>query len=72
MASEILMSISKDEVEKARLRSMLKYQLDLQSDMAYERQQGILEGEAKGKQEILKLLKSGKSPEEILREYGTE
>ena len=28
------------------------------------------EGQAEGQEEILKLLKSGKSPEEIIKEYG--
>ena len=87
MASEILMSISKDEVEKARLRSEYKYQLDLQSQVVHAkrqgRQEGLQEGEAKGRQEgkqegrleerkeTLKLLKSGKSLEEIIRDYST-
>ena len=71
MASEILMTISKDEVEKARLRSEYKYQLDLQSKMVYAERKGKQEGLLEGKQEILDLLKSGKSPEEILKEYGT-
>jgi hypothetical protein len=68
MASEILMSISKDEAEKARLLSEYKYQLDLQSKLVHAKRQGRQEE----RQEIIKLLKSGKSPEEILREYGME
>jgi len=82
MASEVLMSISKDEVERARLMSEYKYQLDLQSKIAYAKRQGLQEGEAKGmkkgrkegmlegRQEILDLLKSGKSAEEIIRDYS--
>jgi hypothetical protein len=31
MASEVLMTISRDEVERARLQSELKYKLDKQS-----------------------------------------
>ncbi|MCL2068052.1 MAG: hypothetical protein FWG99_11400 [Treponema sp.] len=61
MASEVLMSISKDEVERARLMSEYKYELDIQSK--------LVTAERKGKQEIIDLLKSGKSPEEIIRNY---
>jgi len=62
MASEVLMSISKDEVERARLMSEYKYQLDLQSKISYAKREG--------RQEILDLLKSGKSAEEIIRDYN--
>jgi hypothetical protein len=62
MASEVLMSISKDEAERARLMSEFKYQMDTQSKIGYARREG--------RKEIIELLKSGKSPEEILRDYG--
>jgi len=65
MASEVLMTISKDEQERARLMSELKYELDTQSKMTYARNEGRAEGEMK----IINLLKSGKSPEDILKEY---
>ena len=65
MASEVLINISKDEIEQARLRSELKYELDTQSKLAYAEQKG----EKKGEQNIINLLKSGKSPEEIISEY---
>ena len=71
MASEVLISISKDEVERARLMSEYKYQLDLQSKMVHARRQGLQEGEAKGRREILDLLKNGKSPEDIIRDYDS-
>ena len=75
MASEVLLTISKDEVERARLRSEEKYQLDTQSKMAYAMQKGMQEGMQKGMQkgmqEIIDLLKSGKSPEEIIKDYGS-
>ena len=70
MASEVLISISKDEIERARLLSDYKYQLDIQSKLVYAKREGKLEGEKKGKQEIIELLKSGKSPEEIIRDYN--
>jgi hypothetical protein len=64
MASEVLMTISKDEVERARLISELKYQLDTQSKLVHAKREG--------EQNIIKLLKSGKSPEEIIRDYGKQ
>jgi predicted transposase/invertase (TIGR01784 family) len=68
MASEVLMTISKDEVERARLMSGYKYQLDLQSKITYAKREGKLEG----RQEILDLLKSGKSAEEIIKDYSNK
>jgi len=72
MASEVLISISKDEVERARLMSEYKYQLDLQSKITYAKRQGKLEGKLEGRQEILDLLKSGKSAEEIIKDYSNK
>ena len=76
MASEVLISISKDEEERFRLMSELKYELDLQSKMTYAKQQGRQEGrqegKQEGKQEIIDLLKSGKSVEEIIRDYSNK
>jgi len=69
MASEMLITISKDEIERARLESELKYELDTQSKLAYAKQEGREEGWKEGKLKIIDLLKSGKSPEEIIREY---
>jgi len=37
MASEVLLTISRDEVERARLESEYKYEVDLQSKIVYER-----------------------------------
>jgi hypothetical protein len=68
MASEVLISISKDEIERARLMSEYKYELDLQSKMVYAKRQGLQEG----RQEILELLKSGKSAEEIIKDFSKE
>jgi predicted transposase/invertase (TIGR01784 family) len=48
MASEVLMSISKDEVERARLVSEYKYQLDTQSKLVHAKREGIREGLQKG------------------------
>ena len=65
MASEVLIEISKDEIEQARLESELKYELDTQSNLTYAKREGRKEGQ----QDIIDLLKSGKSPKEIIQEY---
>ena len=62
MASEILKSISKDEKERFRLMSEEKYQLDIQNELTHAKREGRREAE----QKMIDLLKSGKSPEEIL------
>ena len=97
MANEVLMTVSKDEIERARLLSELKYELDMQSARVHAEKKGRKagleegheegfkegekigkekgekkgrrEGEKKGEKRIIDLLKSGKSPEEIIREY---
>ena len=69
MASEILKDISKDEIERFRLLSEYKYQLDTQSKLVTAERRGMEKGIQKGKQEIIELLKNGKSPEEILKDY---
>jgi hypothetical protein len=62
MASEVLMSISKDEIERARLMSEYKYVVDTQSKVVHARREG--------RQDIIDLLKSGKSPEAIIRDFS--
>ena len=44
MASEVLLNISKDEAERARLMSEYKYQLDMQSKLVHAKRQGLQEG----------------------------
>jgi len=51
MASEVLMTISKDEIERARLLSELKYELDNQSMRVEAKREGIREGREEGIQE---------------------
>ncbi|GHT51969.1 hypothetical protein FACS1894102_7800 [Spirochaetia bacterium] len=70
MASEVLISISRDEVERARLMSEYKYVTDHQSKMVQAKREGIAEGRNEGRNELLDLLKSGKTPEEIIGLYG--
>ncbi|MCL2025601.1 MAG: hypothetical protein FWG92_02220 [Leptospirales bacterium] len=74
MASKLLKNISQDEIERVRVMSEYKYKLDAQSDRVYAERKGMEKGIKKGRQEekqkIIDLLKSGKSPEEILKEYN--
>jgi predicted transposase/invertase (TIGR01784 family) len=67
MASELLMRISKDHAERLELMSIEKHQLDIQSKIVTAERKGI----QKGKQEIIDMLKSGKSPEEIIKSFST-
>jgi hypothetical protein len=83
MASEVLMTISRDDVERARLMSEYKYELDTQSRVVYAWQQGEQEGRKEGEQdgrreghreeklEILKLFDAGCSAEEIREQLKT-
>ena len=48
MAAEVLLTISRDEVERARLRSEEKNLLDIQSEMVHERREGRREGKREG------------------------
>jgi predicted transposase/invertase (TIGR01784 family) len=51
MASEVLIKVSKDEVERARLLSEYKYVLDTQSKLATARREGREEGRKEGREE---------------------
>jgi predicted transposase/invertase (TIGR01784 family) len=53
MASEVLITISKDEVERARLMSEYKYAVDLQSKVVQAKREGRREGLQKGRREGL-------------------
>jgi hypothetical protein len=69
MASEVLITITKEEREQAWLMSREKYELDTQSDLAYAKQEGMREGELRGRQEdiqyVLGLIGQWRSLEEI-------
>ena len=81
MVSEALAAFTKDEIEYYHQISKEKYELDMQSKITYERkqaiqegmqegmQQGLQQGMQKGRQEVINLLKSGKSLEQIITEY---
>jgi predicted transposase/invertase (TIGR01784 family) len=58
MASQVLITISKEEREQAWLRSREKYILDTQSNLSYARQ----EGEAKGTLKIARKMKKMEMP----------
>jgi predicted transposase YdaD len=51
MASEVLMTISRDEAERARLMSEFKYETDTQSKIGYARKEGRKEGRVEGRKE---------------------
>ena len=48
MASQVLLNISKDDIERARRMSEEKYELDLQSEITYAKQQGMQQGIQEG------------------------
>jgi predicted transposase/invertase (TIGR01784 family) len=58
MAGEVLMTISRDEVERARLMSEFKYEIDTQSKIGYARKEGRSEGRTEGRQEVARNLKA--------------
>jgi predicted transposase/invertase (TIGR01784 family) len=80
MASEVLMTISKDEIERMRLMSEYKYQLDTQSALVHAKREGRAEGLAEGlekgrveKLEIaMNLVKMGLSVETIVSATGLD
>ena len=51
MASEVLLEISRDEVERVRLMSEYKYQLDIQSKLVQAKRQARKEGREEGREE---------------------
>ena len=51
MASQVLITVSKDERERALLESEYKYHVDLQSKLVTAKREGISEGITKGKRE---------------------
>ena len=69
MTSKLLKSISKDEIERARLMSEYKYQLDTQSKMVTAKREGMERGMKKGMKKgldyVLELMTQGLSNEEI-------
>jgi len=68
MASTMLLEISKDEQERARYRSKRMFETDTDSNLIIAERRG----EAKGRAEVLALLKKGVSPDEIQRMFDKE
>jgi hypothetical protein len=64
MASEVLMTISKDEIERARLMSEYKYAVDTQSKVVHAKREGA--------SQALRLIKEGKTPEEAMAILGLD
>jgi predicted transposase/invertase (TIGR01784 family) len=57
MASQTLVNISRNEIERARLLSEYKYEVDLQSKVVQAKRDGRKEGRKEGKLEIARNLK---------------
>jgi predicted transposase YdaD len=62
MAGEVLLTISRDEEERARLESEFKYELDRQCELVDARREGLAEGEIIGREkgEIIGLEKAAR------------
>ena len=67
MASEVLLSISKDEVERARLMSEYKYVVDTQSKVVHAKREGLREGRKEGQKEIARKALIEGFPVEVIR-----
>ena len=65
MAGQVLMTVSRDEEERARLLRDEKIELDYQSGMVTAKRIGFKEGREEERQLFLDLLNQGLSIEEI-------
>jgi predicted transposase/invertase (TIGR01784 family) len=65
MASELLMEISKDERERAIMRSRRMFQTDQLSNLQTAERRGRKEGEKRGRTEVIELLEKGVPIDEI-------
>jgi predicted transposase/invertase (TIGR01784 family) len=71
MASEVLMTISRDEIERARLLSEYKYEIDTQSRIAYAAQESRKEGKNEGILEVARKMKTRNAAlEQIAEDTG--
>ncbi|GMO66821.1 MAG: hypothetical protein Ta2A_15120 [Treponemataceae bacterium] len=61
MACQVLRTVSKDKVERARLMSEYKFATDTQSQ--------LVQAKRKGRAEVIELLKSGKSLDDVIQFY---
>jgi predicted transposase/invertase (TIGR01784 family) len=69
MASEVLIRISKDEVERARLMSEYKYVVDTQSKVVQAKREGRKEGRGERDREIALAMKGDGAPVERIMKY---
>jgi len=67
MAGGVLLNISRNEVERARLESEYKGKLDLQAKLVDAKREGERIGEARGEDRILDLFRQGHTVEEVER-----
>jgi predicted transposase/invertase (TIGR01784 family) len=72
MAAALLKEISKDERERAILRSRRMAETDLISNLLTAEARGEMKGRVEGKAEIIALLKNGVSLEEIEKMFNAE
>jgi predicted transposase/invertase (TIGR01784 family) len=79
MAGKVLLTVSRDEVERARLESEFRYQLERQSDLVDARREGLAEGELIGlergrleerRETARRLTAMGLSPDQIAQASG--
>jgi predicted transposase/invertase (TIGR01784 family) len=69
MASEVLISISRDEVERARLASEYKYELDTQSRLVQAERTGLAKGIQQGLRETARNMKANDVPTSRISAY---
>jgi predicted transposase/invertase (TIGR01784 family) len=64
MASEVLLTVSRDEIERATLEHELKNTLDLQSKMAEAKEEGMALGFEEGREQTARNMKNYGDPVE--------
>ncbi|GHT54869.1 hypothetical protein FACS1894109_00310 [Spirochaetia bacterium] len=71
MASEPLLTVSRDEVERAMLDHEYKNALDMQSLLVEAKREGLAEGWAEGENKVLELMEQGYTSEQIRAELSS-
>jgi hypothetical protein len=71
----ILMDLSADErtrlLEESRQKALWDYNSRMKGAFDKGEAHGVQKGEARGRQDVISLLKSGKSPDEIIQMFDT-
>jgi hypothetical protein len=74
MATELLLEVSQDQEERARMRSRKKFLMDQTSNMITAEKRGEIrgrkEGEELGAAKVLELLNQGVAIDEIKKRFG--